>query len=59
MNLCTPSADPISVPTNPSIDTVNQADEPEVVESPLSEVEKSIIEVVMFFNISIEEASAR
>lgn len=28
-------------------------------EGPLSEVEKSIIDVVMYFNVSIEEASAR
>lgn len=58
MNL-SPSANPVSIPKNSSVDTVNQAETSEVIEAPLSDVEKSIIEVVMFFNISIEEASAR
>lgn len=53
------SPDPISVQDNVSVETVEQAVEVEVVESPLSQVEKSIIEVVMFFNVSVEEASAR
>lgn len=53
------SPDPISVQDNVSVETVEQAVEVEVVESPLSLVEKSIIEVVMFFNVSVEEASAR
>lgn len=58
MNLST-SPDPVSIPNNISVESVNQAESPEAIESPLSDVEKSIIEVVMLFNVSIEEASAR
>lgn len=58
MSLST-SPDSLSVQDNVSVETVKEAEETEVVESPLSAVEKSIIEVVMFFNVSIEEASTR
>lgn len=53
------SHDPISNQENISVEEANQVEKTEVVEPPLSEVEKRIIEVVMFFNVSIEEASAR
>lgn len=42
-----------------SDETVNENDEVEEVEPELSEVEKNIIETVMSFNVSIEEASER
>lgn len=58
MNLSS-SPDPISIQDNVSAESVNQTEKNETVELPLSEVEKSIIEVVMYFNVSIEEASAR
>lgn len=58
MNLSSPSVVPC-IQENISNETINQAENAEEVESPLSEMEKSIIEVVMFFNVSIEEASAR
>lgn len=53
------SPDPLSVKENASVEAVDGDKETEVVELPLSSVEKSIIETVMFFNVSIEEASAR
>lgn len=58
MNLST-SPDTLSVEDNVSSEVVNQTEEAEEIESSLSAMEKSIIEVVMFFNVSIEEASAR
>lgn len=58
MNLSS-SPDALSTHDNVSVEEVKEAEEAEVVEWPLSVVEKSIIEVVMFFNVSIEEASAR
>lgn len=58
MNLSA-KTDPISDQRNASDESVEQAEGTEMVEQPLSEVEKSIIEVVKFFNVSIEEASTR
>lgn len=58
MNL-SPSPDTACIQDDVSNEAINQTEEAEEIESPLSEMEKSIIDVVMFFNVSIEEASAR